>query len=173
MKHLKYMLGALVLAAVVGSLVIGFAQQGKNDSRGPRPDGEMGRGGPPHGGPGGLHPRMLERLNLSEAQAAEIRALHEQARTASGQYFEQMKSIHEQLKALTQAAAFNEEQARALLAEKAKVQTELELIRLRTDSAIYNKLTAEQKTGLAQLAEEHPGSHRRGGRGGGEGRPQR
>jgi Spy/CpxP family protein refolding chaperone len=172
MKHLKYMFGALLLAAVVGSLVIGFGQQGKGDSRGPRPDGEMGRGGPPpHGGPGGFHPRMLEQLNLSEAQATEIRALHEQARTASEQYFEQMKSVHEQLKALSQAATFNEEQARALLAEKAKVSTELELIRLRTDSAIYNKLTAEQKASLTQFEQEHPGFHRKGGRG--EGRGQR
>ena len=171
MKHLKYMFGALLLAAVVGSLVIGFGQQGKGDLRGPRPDGEMGRGGPRHGGPGGFHPRMLEQLNLSEAQATEIRALHEQARTASEQYFEQMKTVHEQLKALSQAATFNEEQARALLAEKAKVSTELELIRLRTDSAIYNKLTAEQKASLTQLEQEHPGFHRKGGRG--EGRPQR
>lgn len=171
MKRFRYILPALIIAVAIGSLVIGFAQQGKQSQA----DGRMERGGPPpppgFGPGGGFHPRMLERLNLSEAQETEIRALHEQARTASEQYFEQMKTTHEQLKAIVQAGTFNEEQARQLLADKAKVSTELEIIRLRTDSAIYNKLTAEQKASLAQLEQEFPGGHPKGDRG--EGRHQR
>lgn len=170
MKHIKYMLGALALAVVVGSLVIGIAQQGKGEGRTSQGDGQMERGGPPPPGRphGGFHPRMLERLNLSEAQMTEIRALHEKARTDSEQYFAQMKTVHEQLKTIVESGTFNEEQARALLADKAKVETEMEIIRLRTDAAIYSKLSAEQKAQLAQLEQERPERHRRGDRGEGK-----
>ncbi len=161
MKKLRYIIPALIIALAVGSLVIGFAQQGKRSQA----DGRMERGGPPPppGGPrGGLHPHMLERLNLSDAQTEQARALHEKARTDSEKYFEQLKSADEQLKTVVQAASFNEEQARQLLSDKAKAMTELEIIRLRTDSAIYNLLTAEQKTSLAQIEQERPDFHRRG-----------
>ena len=163
MKRYVNIFAAFILAMAVGSLVIGFAQQGRGDLKRPGPDGPVGRGGPPPGGPrGGLHPRLLERLNLSDAQMQQARALHEQARTDSEKYFEQLESADEQLKAVVQAASFNEEQARQLLADKAKALTELEMIRLRTDSAVYNLLTAEQKTSLAQLEQELPDFHRRG-----------
>ncbi|MGC2238937.1 MAG: hypothetical protein WA584_22470 [Pyrinomonadaceae bacterium] len=51
---------------------------------------------------------------------------------------------------------FNEEKARQILSTKWQAQTEMEIIRLRSDAAILNLLTTEQKTQLAGLKEKRP-----------------
>jgi protein CpxP len=162
MKMFRIIFAAFALATLVGSLTLMFGQSRNNGGR-TQSDGQAEIGGrqrpdgppmpPPHDG---LDPHMLRELNLSDAQQEQIKALHESARTASQQYFEQLRPIDEQLRTVAQAAAFNEEQARTLLANKAQVMTELELIRLRADSATYNILNAEQKARLEQLKQERP-----------------
>ncbi len=168
MKIFRIIFAAFVLATVAGSLTLMFGQSRNNAGR-TQSDGQTESGGRqrPDGPPmphDGLDGRMLRELNLSDAQKEQIKALHESARTASQQFFEQLKAIDAQLRTITQAAAFNEEQARTLLASKAGVMTELELIRLRADSATYNLLTAEQKARLEQLKQERPEFSRGGDR---------
>ena len=170
MKIFRVIFAAFALATLVGSLTLMFGQSRNNAGR-TQSDGQTEVGGrqrpdgppmrPPHDG---LDGRMLRELNLSDAQKEQIKALQESAHTASQQFFEQLKAIDEQLRAVTQAAAFNEEQARMLLASKAGVMTELELIRLRADSATYKLLTAEQKARLEQLKQERPEFPRGGDR---------
>lgn len=163
---------ALAFMFTIGSLIVGFAQQGRSGGRQFQPGAQVNGDvppppppmpPPPGGAPGGLHPRLLEQLNLSDAQKEQVRSLHESARTSAQQYFEQVRAADEQLRTITEAATFNEAQARQLLAAKSQAMTELEIIRLRTDSAVYNLLTAEQKASLEQLKQEfRPRS--RGGR---------
>ena len=163
MKRFRFLFTAFALALLVGSLTFMFAQSkriSRNADMG-APDGRppMGR----HGHGDGLDMHMLRELNLTTEQQEQIKALHEAAHTASQQYFDQLKTIDEQLKTVTEAATFNEEQARQLLADKSKVMVELEVIHLRTESAVYNKLTAEQKTKLEQLKQQFRGFPRGGG----------
>jgi Spy/CpxP family protein refolding chaperone len=46
---------------------------------------------------------------------------------------------------------FDENQARQILTSKAQIMTEMQITRLKTDIAIRNILTAEQKTQLETL----------------------
>ena len=92
--------------------------------------------------PGGLHPGMLAHLALTQRQVEEIRRLQTSARSAQQAYFESLEDIQRQLKSGVETAEpFSETQARDMLARKASVMIELEIIRLRADAAVYNLLT--------------------------------
>lgn len=165
MKSL-YKIGlVLVLAVLAGSLTVMFAQSRNNAVKS---SFERPEGAPPPPRHGGFHPRLLEQLNLTDAQKTQTRELHDTARAASEQYFTALNNARTQLKSVVEAANFNEEQARQILAAKNAAETELEIIRLRTDSAIYNLLTVEQKAKLAEFEHQRPP---RGGKGRGGFRP--
>ncbi|MBL8190600.1 MAG: Spy/CpxP family protein refolding chaperone [Acidobacteria bacterium] len=129
-----------------------FAQQRPGSHDGP-PPGQRGPGGP--GGPGG--DRIFERLNLTDAQKQKIETLREQQHNESEPLHEQLQGLHEQMRAIVEAKTFDETAARALLAKEAQLETELKLIRIRTDNAVYNLLTAEQKAKLDELRRNQRG----------------
>ncbi len=155
MKTRRMILMSFTLAAVLG--VAGFrmnamssaacAQQGPG-GYGPPPPGQRGPGGP--GGPRGEDP-IFNQLNLTDAQKQQIKTLREKQRTDSEPYHEQLRGNGEQMRAIVEGSSFDEAAARALLAKEAQVETELKLIRIRTDNAIHNLLTAEQKAKLDEL----------------------
>jgi Spy/CpxP family protein refolding chaperone len=132
-------------------LTFAFAQT-KGDTDKQFPKGERKLMPPPIG----LHPQMLEELNLSDQQKQQIRVFVDKARSDSEQYFEEMKASDAQLRILVESGNFSEEKARQILNNKSQIVTEMEIIRLRADAAILNLLTAEQKTRLAQLRERRP-----------------
>lgn len=152
MKNHTKIFVPVILAILIGSITFAFAQT-KDDGNRRFPKDE--RNMPPPR-PGGIDPRSLEALNLTDAQKQQAQSLMEKARASSEQYFEELKTSDEQLKVLVESENFSEEKARQILANKTQVQTEMELIRLKTDAAILNLLTAEQKTQLAQLREKRP-----------------
>lgn len=157
MKSLRKITVVLVLAVLAGSLTVMLAQSKNNSVKSGL---ERGAGVPPPRG--AFHPRLLEQLNLTDGQKTQFRELHENARAASEQHFTALNNARTQLKAVVEGASFNEEQARQILAAKNQAETELEIIRLRTDSAVYNLLTAEQKAKLVELEQQRP---MRGGKG--------
>lgn len=142
------------------------AQQGPGGGYGPdgqgRPDGpppgERRHGGPGgpggHRGPGG---RMFERLNLTDDQKTQIKALHEKAMTDSKPYFDQLHSIHQQIHQLVEGGQFNEDAIRALAARQAAAETELTVIRIRTEMAVSNVLTPEQKAKMGEMHKRRMG----------------
>ncbi len=165
---LQTMLLNLALTLLLGGFVITDAQPpwargGQNF---------VGQGGP---GGGNMEARFARVLNLTEAQKAQIKALREQAQTASQPYLEQLKPLAEQARALIEAPTFDEAAARALAVKMSQLQTELHIIRAKTEAAIYNLLTPEQKAKLAELRkameENQDGPPNGGGRRGGGGRP--
>ena len=149
-----------LLAVLVGSLTFAFAQ--KKDDQGQFDGGKHGF--PPHDGMrgGGIPPPILEQLNLTDAQKTQLKALREASRTSSQTYFETIKSADEKLRALVDGGTFTEEAARPILNEKAQAMTELELIHLKTDQAVKNILTAEQKAQLETLKKQGPPEGMRG-----------
>lgn len=161
----------MVLAILIGSLTFAFAQTGgakagksrSGDALGARGDAGAPRGG---GGPhfAGLPPHLLAQLNLTDAQKTQIAALEDAARTSSQTYFDALRAADEQLRTIAESGTFNETQVRQILNAKAQAQIELEVIRLKTDTAIFNLLTAEQKTLLAQLRQQQPDFPPHGGR---------
>ncbi|MDQ3710739.1 MAG: Spy/CpxP family protein refolding chaperone [Acidobacteriota bacterium] len=137
-----------LLAVLIGSLTFAFGQT-KNDfpMRGGRDFGA-----PPHG----LNPRLLEQLDLTDAQKEQIGNLHEKSRADSQTHFDKIKVVQGQLKDAVEEGNFDESLVRQIIAQKMQAMTELEIIRLRTDAAIYKLLTAEQKGQLEQLKQRRP-----------------
>lgn len=149
MKTRKMILMSLLLAVVIG--IAGFQLTAGAQQRPGRPDGPSpppGQRGP--GGPGG-EDRPFGQLNLTEQQKQKIESLRDQQREASEPYHNQLRDLREQMSAIVEASAFNEAAARAVIAKEAQLETELKLIRVRTDNAIHNVLTAEQKAKLEDL----------------------
>lgn len=158
----------VMLAVVLGSLTLVFAQSKaelpRTEKRG---DGEFGRmpppgfGGPQAGGPG-LNPRVLEQLALTDAQKTEVKKLLDESAAASKTYFDQAHAAQDRLKDLSAPEAFDEAEARKLIATRNSAQAELEIIRMKTEASIYNLLTAEQLVQAETLRSQRPEFPRRG-----------
>ena len=139
-----------LLAVVLG--VAGFKMDASSAFAQQRPGGHNG---PPPGqrgpsGPGG-EDRMFERLNLTAEQKQKIETLRDQQHEAAEPYHNQLRDLREQMSAIVEASTFNETAARAVIAKEVQIEAELKLIRVRTDNAVHNQLTAEQKAKLEEI----------------------
>ncbi|MGH9800482.1 MAG: Spy/CpxP family protein refolding chaperone, partial [Blastocatellia bacterium] len=108
------------------------------------------------GGPRGEE-HIFERLNLTDVQKQKIESLREKQHEDSKQYHQQLQGNGEQMRAIVESSNFDEAAARTLLAKEAQIETELKLIRIRTDNAIHNLLTVEQKAKLDELRRNQRG----------------
>ncbi len=142
-----------VIAVLLGSLTFVFGQTTKNNPGRGGNDAPRERRMPP---PDGFNPRILDQLNLTDAQKTEIGKLHEKSRTDSQVYFEKVQVAQEKLKDIVESGAFDEAQARQIISAKTSAMTELEIIRLRTDMTIRNLLTAEQIAQMDLLRAQRP-----------------
>ncbi len=153
----KKLMGGLALAGALALTgVVGFAQQseqGQND--GPRGDrsgwNREGRGGHEggEGREGGFAGHFAEKLNLTDAQKAQMqqiaerfrentRALRQQGRgERDGEGFDAFKG-----------GTFNEAAVRAAAQARANRQVEMEVARAHMMYEMYNVLTPEQKAQL-------------------------
>lgn len=146
MKHCTIVL--LTLAVVI--TVIGLSPDANAVQAGSRVSQQPGRPAPPPG-PDGM---FLALLDLTDAQKAQIRRLHEAEREAARPFHDQLRRIHDELRQATENGAFDEATVRAILAREAQVMTELNLSRLKTEAAVWQMLTPEQRTKLAELREK-------------------
>ena len=148
----------LIIAVILSSMTYVFSQTNDTKDFEKRPPrGEGFRPPPPHGKHGaGLPPHVLDELNLTDAQKQQIETLRSTSRDIGKEYFEKVRQADEQLKTLVESGSFNEVQARQILTEKASAMTELELIRLQTDAAIFNVFTSEQKAQIETLKSQRP-----------------
>jgi protein CpxP len=147
MKRSTLILASIILVAGLAALGFGAAHR-QHGARGHHAFGQhQGPGGPR----GGDH--LFRGLNLTDAQKAQVKAIHEKLREEAEALHEQMRGIHEQMRPLVEAAALDETAVRALLVREAAIATELKLIEARGQNAVFNVLTAEQK---AKLAERRP-----------------
>jgi len=144
--------GMLTLAGVIGfaqqQTTQGQGGQERSERRGARRGGGKGWGGHRGGFPG----RFAEKLNLTDAQKAQM----EQIAT---RYRETFKALHQRNKGERRSGGFDafgggtfdEAAVRAAAQARANAQVEMEVARARMMNEMYNVLTAEQK---AQLAAE-------------------
>ena len=156
----KKIIGAVTLAGtmlLVG--VVGFAQQTSTQEQGGQERTERkwhrkgdkgGRGG--RGMRGGFGGRFAEKLNLTDAQKAQMEQI-------AARYRESFKAKRQQARGERRGGGFdafnggtfNEAEVRAAAQARANAHVEMEVARARMMSEMYNVLTAEQK---AQLAAE-------------------
>lgn len=158
MKNYTKVFAPVLLAILVGFLTFVFAQSKDDKGFGAqkRPPRGEGFGPPPMRGGGGLPPHVLEKLDLTDAQKSQIEAFQINSRDAGKEFFEKIRTADEQLRTMVESGIFNEENARQILNAKSAATTEIELLRLRSEAAIFALLTTEQKAQLAQLKAERP-----------------
>ena len=159
LNAVKRLTGGLALAGAIALTgVVGFAQQTGQDQNDGRRGGERGswnregRGGHERGEgrEGGFFGgRVFEKLNLTDAQKAQMqqiadrfrestRALRQQGRgERDGEGFDSFKG-----------GTFNESAVRAAAQARANRQVEMEVARARMMFEMYNVLTPEQKAQL-------------------------
>lgn len=142
MKKLTTAFLAIALAAI-GTIFV-FAQKADGDK------GKFKRG---FGHRGGFE-RLAEKLNLSDAQKAQIKQIKETNKTTVQPLRENMKSIRQQLKAATTNGNFNEVQVQTLATQQANIMAQLTVEKERTKSQIYAILTPEQQTQAKALKEQ-------------------
>jgi len=111
---------------------------------------------------------MLERLDLSESQRAEIDVILEQARDSAKDKMMQLRERQSEMKQLLQAEEIDESRYRAAGLEVAELEADLALDRVRTTRRMKAQLTPEQQAEVEKMAERRQGMNRRplSGRGG-------
>ncbi len=149
----------VLMAAVVGLAVVAASgtttvqQAGQGEPSGPPQGGPPP--GPGEGGPGGIE-RMASQLNLTSTQREQVKALMASQHDAGAAYQDQLKQIGDEMRSLIEGDTFDEDAARALAAKEAAAMTKLRVIGARTEAAIYQLLTADQKKTLATLRSQIP-----------------
>jgi Spy/CpxP family protein refolding chaperone len=155
----RKIVGGLALAGTMAlSGIVGFAQQGsmQGTQEGGKQRGAWGRGEHMGKGGRGMHGafggRLFERLNLTDAQKAQIEQITTRYREAAKAQRGQSKGRGERGSFDPfNGGTFNEAEVRAAAQARANAQVEREVQHARMMSELYAVLTPEQK---AQLATE-------------------
>lgn len=152
LNAIKKLTGGLALAGAIALTgVVGFAQtgQGQNEKpRGERGWGREGRGGGGHRGGGGMGGRFFERLNLTDAQQAQMEQIQERFRQQAQSLRGQGRGERGEDFDAFSGGAFNESAVRAAAQARANRQVEMEVARARMMHEMYNVLTPEQRSQL-------------------------
>jgi Spy/CpxP family protein refolding chaperone len=163
----RKIVGGLALAGTLGlSGIVGFAQQGTNQDaqqggkdrgawgRGQR-GGDGGGGGRHQGGgrgmKGGFGGHFAEKLNLTDAQKAQMQQIATRYRETAKAQRQQQRGNRDGGFDAFNGGTFNEAEVRAAAQARANARVEMEVQHARMMSEMYAVLTAEQK---AQLASE-------------------
>ncbi|HXW90688.1 MAG TPA: Spy/CpxP family protein refolding chaperone [Terriglobales bacterium] len=99
-------------------------------------------------------PMMREKLDLSDAQQAEIRQIYENGKPAMKGLWSQERASHSAMMKLITSGAFEAAKAQAIASQEAQVHAQLELAHAQMAAQAYLILTPEQKTKLNEILEE-------------------
>lgn len=138
---------------------------GAGGEMGPRMGPYMGLGpGPGPGmGPGfGAPPPFLAGLHLTDEQQDKVFAIVYAAEPAIHEQTKALRKAHEALHDLNEADQFDESKAKSLAEAAAKAESQLTVLRMRTEHQIFALLTPDQKKQLEEhrhKAREHDGGH--------------
>jgi periplasmic protein CpxP/Spy len=113
-----------------------------------------------HGGPMGhdfehLLDFFSEKLDLSNAQQDQIRAIWQKEKPTFQPLIEQMRQFHGDLNKLGNDGTFDEAKVRALATQQSQTMIELAVQHARIKSEMIQVLTADQKAKLSQLEARH------------------
>lgn len=135
----------LVASAVLFSAASVFAEP-----PGPPPEegGMFGPGNPREFG------KLMDELKLTDAQRAKVKAQHEATKTDAKKYHEQLKPMHEELRALLEANTVDLKAVRAKLQSISNVQLELRMIHIKGRLDFESVLTPDQKAQLKKITKE-------------------
>ena len=107
--------------------------------------------GPHHHGGDFFGPRMAEMLDLTDAQRAQIKQLHENAEPILKPLWQQEHENHRAMMDLITSGNFDQAKAQAIANQGAQIHAQLEVQHAQLMSQAYQVLTPEQKTKLSEL----------------------
>ncbi len=148
-KMKKHTIAFLVFALVAISTVFAVAQKSGVDGEGRGKRG-FGHRGHHRGGFG----RMAEKLNLTDAQKAQVKTIMDANKANTQSLREASKANRQKLNAATENGQFDEATVTAIAQEKAGISAQMTVEKLRVKSQIFQILTAEQKAQMAQMKEQ-------------------
>ena len=148
MKSIRFRLLIATLAVLLGSVIA--KSQTAEDAPPPPP-----MHGHSHGfGRGGMDHFLFAKLNLTDDQKAQAKAIMQKERPAMGPLFQQDHQIDLQIRQYVEGN-YDEAKVQALAAQKAQVQQQMTMQHSRIHNELYQLLTADQKTQLKQLEAQH------------------
>jgi periplasmic protein CpxP/Spy len=157
MTKMKIMARVLTLALALAAIaMVAFAQDAPGQGQpGGRGRGERGfnRDGKRGGHDGIGLGRFARNLNLTDAQKEQMRQIAERHQAATSSLREQLRAQHRGERGSFDGT-FNEAAVRSAAQARANVEVELQVARARMMAELYNVLTPEQKTQLAQEREQ-------------------
>ncbi|UXI01469.1 CpxP family protein [Photobacterium sp. TY1-4] len=102
--------------------------------------------------------KLMQELDLSDAQQQQLKAMRQSKREAMKAGFagkrEQMQAHHQQMQALMLADTFDEAAARTLAQTMVEQQVERRVAMMKSRHEMFSMLTDEQKTRFQQLMSE-------------------
>jgi Spy/CpxP family protein refolding chaperone len=143
MKRKYFKIAAVVLALAVMAAIAVSQTVRRAHMRG---DGMFG--GPMLG-------YYVHKLDLTEAQQAQVKAIMAKEKPALQPLMLQMAQGHSQLRDLVMSGSFDEAKVRELASQQTPVLTELAVQYARIGSEMMQVLTPEQKTKLTALISQH------------------
>jgi len=152
-----------VVAAVVmlcGAAAIVAAQEWHHGGPHPPKAGELMRA-PHHAGVPSVE-HLTRMLDLSDAQAAELKTFLDAERAVVESIHQRLRATHEQLEAATAGGRFDEAQVRAIAAQQGQAHADMVVEHERCKAKVYSVLTAEQRAKLEELHRRHGPFKRRG-----------
>ncbi|MCU1298780.1 MAG: periplasmic repressor CpxP [Acidobacteriaceae bacterium] len=118
---------------------------------------QEGMGGP-HGGGGLLGHEFgffADYLDLTDAQRTQMKQTLAAEKPTLKPLIQQEVQYHQQMLQLIQSSSFDETKAQAIATQESQTHIQLEVQKARIHSELYQQLTADQKTKLAQFLAKH------------------
>jgi Spy/CpxP family protein refolding chaperone len=160
MKRTGLAVAVAALAASFGAGTYVVAQNTAPQDPGLERRGPGGPGGPGRvGGPGGrgggpLAPMFLRRLNLTDAQRDQVKAIVDGAQAETRAVAERARAAHQALNEAVTAETFNEGLVRTRAEAVAAIDAEMAVARARVYSQVFQILTPEQKAEVGKMQAE-------------------
>jgi Spy/CpxP family protein refolding chaperone len=148
-----------IAALIIGGVIFVSAQSGQGEGgRPPQQRGDRPFPPPPPPPPPGVPDieHLTRALNLTDAQAAELKPFLDAERPVVDALMKKLEEQHRQIEAATAEGHFDEAQVRSLAGQQAQTMTDLIVEQERVKSKIYNALTPEQRAKAEEM-------HKRGG----------
>jgi protein CpxP len=114
--------------------------------------------GGPHEGGGFLGHEFgffADYLDLTDAQRAQMKQTLTAEKPTVKPLIQQEAQYHQQMLQLIQSGSFDETKAQAIATQESQTHIQLEVQKARIHSELYQMLTADQKTRLAQFLAKH------------------
>ncbi len=95
--------------------------------------------------------RMFRQLDLTDAQKEQMKAIRQASRENTKSLRDQMRQNRQQLDQLTESGTFDQAAVTAIAQQQGQLHAQMIVEKQRVKTQMYNVLTAEQKTKLAEL----------------------